>query len=559
MIFTKLAMTKSEKPTSIQPDRISSNVLSESVSRTLTIISGIISSTIFVRTIDISWTISDYAHLKVLMNWNSIFTILVMLGLSNAIIKIISEKAQEGENISSFVFSAVTAVTLVFIVTSLVSIFFADTLGFLVGDSPEATTQLRTLWIIVVISILPTTYMQIVISVFNGLQRNKNVLLINSLYNGSRIVILIIYLIFNMITLYNILIMYLATTIFGFVVSGGLLVHLFKVEKIGFTVKGWIPATNKMMKIAIVFLFLAMLSAFSNYVIPLFVDYYGTDVDMARFSIAQKLLNTIKNLLNTPFVVLLPNLSFLYASGNLAVVKKRFDESYRVILPILVFATCILIAFGDSLLGMLYGSRALTTDDGLSSAQFLIIMAPLILVIPATSIYTNTMIALGKMRALMILGTINVILQLFWIILFQPILGVIAIALSWVMFIPTFVFHHIYSRLRLSLSIPLRYLARCILLLALFLLFGIFINNLVSTLLISLSWIQIFKFTTINSVIKLLAVLPLWYTFIGFALMTHVMSKSDLENLVIFLKRIPLAWKISKPILNMILRLQQHQ
>ena len=290
-----------------------------------------------------------------------------------------------------------------------------------------------------------------------------------------------------------------------------------------------------------------ILVTFFNSIIPLFVDYYGTDFDMARYSTASNISQTLRGFLYAPFAVLLPNISQLSARGDDREIRERFQASNRVIVPALIFAFGVLFVFSESILGTIYGIWALDTTGGISAAQFLMILSPSILIIPISGIYTNILTALNKMKPILIIGIVGVAIQTLWILLLQPYFGVFVIAFSWIGFIPTLMIYHLYSRKQLRLNLAKGFIARSVVLTGLFLAIAIATLQLAGSVIDLLSIISLFQYTSIRSGTEALFIIPLWYLFVGLALACRVMGKSDLENLKKILKKIPPAWWVSKP------------
>ena len=536
----------------IRRDTISFNVVIESLSRMLVFVGGLVSSALLVRAISMNqWTTPDYSHLRVLMNWNQILTVVVILGLSTAIIKLVSEYSHDRDKIGTVLAISFVTMTLTFLVVSFATLFLteqmAQAFGFLVGETQTITNELRALWIIVLISILPSAYLIASKSAFSGIQRMRRTLIIDIIYNLSRVIILLILFLMNSITILNVLYMYLAITSIGFISAGFLIRREFRAENIRLSLTGWRMVITPLFRISLVFAALAFIAAFFNSIIPLFVDFYGTDFDMARYSTASNISQTLRGFLYAPFAVLLPNISQLSARKDDREIRERFQASNRVIVPTLIFAFGILFAFAESMLGTLYGVWALDTTQGISAAQFLMILSPSLLIISISGIYTNILTALNRMTPILIIGVIGVVFQILWIILLQPYYGVIAIAFSWVIYIPTLMTYHLYSRKYLKLNLAKGFIARSVALTCIFIVIAIATVQLARATVNILSFISLFQYTTIRSGTEVLFIIPLWYLFLGLALACRIMGASDLENLKNVLRKIPPAWWVSKP------------
>lgn len=536
----------------IRRDSISLNVVVESLSRMFVFVGGIVSSALLVRAISANqWSTSDYSHLRVLMNWNQVLTVLVVLGLATAIVRLVAEYSHDREKIGTVLTLSFISMTLIFLVVAFATQFLteqmAQAFGFLVGETPAITNELRALWILVLLSILPSAYLLAGKSAFSGFQRMRRTLIVDIIYNSSRVTILIVLFAMESITILNVLYMYLATTMAGFIAAGVLLRRELRAEGIRLHLKGWRLVARPLFYIGVVFAALAFISTFFNSIVPLFVDYYGTDFDMARYSTASNISQTLRGFLYAPLAVLLPNISQLSARGSDREIRERFQASNRVIVPALIFAFGVLFAFAESILGTLYGVWALDTTNGISAAQFLMILSPSLLIIPLSGIYTNILTALNKMKPILVIGIAGVIIQTVWIILLQPYYGVTIIAFSWVIFIPTLMVYHLYSRKFLKLNLAKGFIARSVVLTGIFLIAAIATLQLARVVTELFSFLSIFQYTTIRSGVEALFIIPLWYLFIGLAIACRVMGRSDLENLKKVLQKIPPAWWVSKP------------
>jgi O-antigen/teichoic acid export membrane protein len=296
------------------------------------------------------------------------------------------------------------------------------------------------------------------------------------------------------------------------------------------------------------------MASFGNQITPLLVDYFGTDLDMARYSIANGLLATFRAFLYAPYAVLLPNITSLFSRGEMNELKKRFEDSNRILIPTLIFAFIGTLSFGEYLLGSIYGIRALDQTGGLSALQFMTAMAPGLAIVPLSGIYGNVLTALDKMKGLLIIGALNVAIQTIWIVALQPFIGVIAMALIWILAIPIFIVYHYYTRRTTSLTIGRGLLMRGVLLtlvatpiaLGFSFIAGLF-GDWIS---IMLDFVPFIGTTTFGSLIKLLFLAPFWYVYLSVCLATGVMRTKDIDNLKKFLMKIPPLWWVSKPLIG---------
>ncbi|TXT55799.1 MAG: membrane protein of unknown function [Candidatus Thorarchaeota archaeon] len=536
----------------IRRDTVSRNFLFESISRMLVYIGGIVSSALLTRSLDITtaWTIVDYANLKVLMNWSNVVAVFITLGISTSIIKSVSENARNRENVGRIITISLITVTFTFVLVSFITVFFAEPLNFLVESTPEATNEMRFLWILVLLSFLPTAYTRIIYSVFSGVQRRIRILTVDIIFNLSRIILIVYLFLSSSLTIFSIIIMFLITNLIAFILAGIILVRLVRIENIKLGIEGWRKSMGQFWNIFFVFGFLSFISVFFNFVTPLFVDALGTDLDMARYSWSQNTVYTIRNFISAPFAVLLPNIAAYYAQGRIRELKDRFDESNRIIIPTLLFVAISVFIFGDAALGTIYGIRALDSTGGYSAFQFMQIMALNLFFIPLSTLYGNLLTALGRLRFLLAAGLISVILQALWIILLQPIFGIIIIALSWIIYIPVFLGHHIYCKKRLDLTISTNLLKKTALLAIILVPLAVIFSNASIITLEILGFIPLLKYTTFYSLGRALFIVPMWYLFIGICISLGILKPSDMESLKRFLKKIPPIWWVSKPILR---------
>jgi O-antigen/teichoic acid export membrane protein len=543
----------------ISRDSLSLNVLSESVSRGLSYVAGIISAALLVRSIDdvvgSIWTTTDYANLKVLMSWNQIILALLLVGLGTPIVKTISEHANKRESIGTVLTASLMTVTFVYIVIIITTTLFAEPIGFLNDPDPILALSRRMLWPLVLFSLYPTAIIQITRSAFVGIQRVKKILIADISYNLSRILFLT-YLFFTMtVTTFNVLLMFLITTLIATTISIILLLREMRAANITITLVGWSEIAKPLFSLASVFLVLGFVSAFFNYATTLFVDTFGNNLDVTRFSISQSLIQTIKAFLYTPFAVLLPNLSNLASRGGFENLKGRFDETNRIIIPTLLFTFLVVIVFGNNMLGAVFGTEGTDSSGGLSANEFLFALSFGLFLLPLTGIYSNLLSALGRVKPLLITGVFSIVLQTAWIIFLQPLYGVIVIAYSWVVYIPVYIIYHIYCKRTFSLYVPAKYLGRILLLAILFLPLVMLTLLLSENVLLLFVFIPFLTITTFSSLFRLLFVLPLWYIFIGISLAIGATSVRDLDNMKRMLKRIPPAWWVSRPLLNRIEKL----
>ena len=104
-------MESEEKP--ISRDRYSLNVVAESVSRALTFLSGLLSTTLLWRSVAAgSWTLDEYGAVKVLTNVNQLLLPIILLGLNGATLKVVAEYSSNRKKLGQTIGNAVLIITI---------------------------------------------------------------------------------------------------------------------------------------------------------------------------------------------------------------------------------------------------------------------------------------------------------------------------------------------------------------------------------------------------------------------------------------------------------------
>lgn len=546
----------------MQRDSISLNLLTESAARFTVYVSGIVSSSILYRAINGSygslWTEADYAYVRIMTSWHAIFLAVVLFGLSTAVIKTVSQYSHNRDAVGSIILATLPIITLMFGLVAVVTVVFPGS-WFLVDSDPAAQLEMRLLWPILLVSLAPSVLMRLMSSAFSGLQRMKRNLAVEIVYNGSRIAVLLGLFLLNLITITNVLYTFLLSTAAGCVVALAIFRSEAKREGLRLTRRFWPEISRPLLHLAAVFVVLMLVNEFFTAATTVLVSIFGSTEDVARFSISQNLVISVRALLYAPFAVLLPNLAGLYSRGGLPETKKRFDESNRIILPTLVFSAIVMITFGEAMIGTIFGLKGIATTGGASAYEFLAILSVSVIVIPIAGIYSNMLTALGEIRLLLGVGIFSVVVQSIWIILMQPVYGVIVIAFSWVGALPVPFVYHYYCGKKLHLTIERTTLARGLIVGIIF----IPVSYLAWLTAVGVSqalafWIPIFASTTVSSIFRLAFIVPLWYVFIGLTMAARLMTIEDVGNLKRVLRKIPPAWWVSKPILELITRWAGH-
>lgn len=528
-------------------DRYSLNFVAESVSRVLSFVGALVSTVILWRSISAGlWTSDEYGIIKVLSNANQALLPLVLLGITSAIIRTTAEYSNSREKIGNVIGLSTLIVTITFIVTCLVTVLFGIDSILLesASDSGVSSTNLKIYWLIVLLTMLPTAYMRISKSVFSGLQQNKRTTYIDIVYNITRITVLILLFVTGAIQIFSILLLNLSLAVLASILAFGQLYVQMKRKGIIWNFKPNREILRKLGRLASVGLATSLVLAVMNNVTVLWMNFYGTLTDVGLFSIAQGITLTARMVLAAPIAAMTPNLAFDFERGRINEVSRKFREVCNMTVPTYSFIFAAILAFATPILRVLYGA------DSVAATLFLQVLAFNLIVIITPGIYTNLFLAFDNVRAMLYANTLQVIMTILWVVIFTPIIGVIAIALIWVVYIPYFVIVHIYSKRRHKLTMNLPKMIGSMMLGLIFAgimyLFQEFMFPVVELL-------GLIDF--VNAMIVGLLVIPFWYLFIAVAAVVRLVNARDIANIESVLKIIPPAWWISKPIMSRIAKL----
>ncbi|GAH13198.1 unnamed protein product, partial [marine sediment metagenome] len=162
-------------------DRYSLNVVAVSISRTLSLIGGLVSSTILFRAILISWTYNDYATIKVLTNAASILSLILLMGLPSTLSRVVAEFSNDKEKLGQSITISIVFVTFTFIATFiLVTVFGMQSLLLrdeILGSISNA--ELQIYWLLAVALLMPDAYLKLGKSAFKGVQQLRRSLYVD--------------------------------------------------------------------------------------------------------------------------------------------------------------------------------------------------------------------------------------------------------------------------------------------------------------------------------------------------------------------------------------------
>jgi O-antigen/teichoic acid export membrane protein len=536
-------MTASEDH--IERDRYSLNVVAEYFSRALALIGGLVSTVILYRSIAAgSWTADDYGAIKVLSSIHQVLLPVILLGLSGAVVRVAAEYTSDRERLGETVTASLAVITFMYLATATISIVF-DFDVFLLGSETGVIDldSLRLYWFVVLLTMLPSAYLRIVKSIFSGIQQMKRTVVLDIAYNLVRTLTLVYFFYEKLVTIYTILVLNLVLGLIVASMALGMLVRELKRNNIPWTVRPGRDVMQRLTRIASVFLIGSMVTANFNSVTVLWVNVAGTLTDVGLFSIAQGITLTVRMILGAPLVALGPNLSMEYARGRMEQVERKFRESSRMIVPTNAFSFAALFAFATPILRVIYGA------DGVAATGFLQLLSFNIIIVVIPGVYTYVYLAADDMKGLLASSLIQIVMPTLWIIIFAPVIGVNAIALAWVSYIPIFFAFHWYSVSKYNIGMDIRHLVSTLSLAFSFAVGMYWMVNWLDGVVRLLPVIGIMQAGLVG-----LFVIPLWYLFIAVATFLRLVDLTDLENVESVLRIVPPTWWVSKPV---ILRLKK--
>ncbi len=535
----------------VQRDRYSLNVVAEAFSRILSFGAGILSSVILYR----SMPTDDYATIKVLTSTINIVLPLVLLGLSGAVVRVVAEYSHDREKLGETIGSSVVLVVIAyFIGTILILISGMD--QYILGEGTTIGIEeqsLRIYWILIIVTILPTAFLRISRAAFSGFQQMKRNLVVDIIYNSIRISVLIWLFFQNLVLVFNILVLNLAIAIIAAIAALYILIKIMRENEIPWVIIPSKEVKKKIMGLAGVALIGTLVIANINSVTILWVNGFGTAQDVALFAIAQNMVLTAREILSAPLVALGPNLAYEAGRGRMDQLARKFEEGYRILIPMYAFAFAFLFAFATPILRVLYGAEAVGAVPYMQLLSFNVIFV----VIPG--FYTYIFTAIDDIRALLWNSILQVSLQTAWFAITALIIGVVGIASVWVVYIPFYLVVHAYCKRKYNIYIKTKKLIPGILNGFLFAIGMYWLTNILlvympgflgffSALLGGITIPYIIGYGLIG-----LIIIPMWFLYILSLIILRIVNHQDLTNLVSVIRIVPPLWWITRPLMDRIL------
>lgn len=533
-------------------DRYSTNVFAESVSRVLNFFGALVSTIILWRSIAANlWTTDDYGIIKVLSNVNQAFLPIILLGVTGAVVRVTTEYSYQKDKIGRVIGFSVLIITTTTAVLSVVTILFGLDLAIL-GPSLDIymdQMSIRFYWVLVLLTMLPTAYLRIAKSIFSGLQQFKKNTYVDIVYGIFRIGLLLFLFVFDLVNVLNIMLLNLAL---AFIAAGLALAQIhIQMRRAGIS-WAFLPnmeIVDKLGRLSMVSLAGMLALAVMNNVTVIWMSTYGTLTDVGLFSIAQGITLTARMLLGAPLAALVPNLTLEYELGRTEELNRKFREGWRAMVPTYAFAFAAIYAFATQVLRVLYGA------DSVGATGFLQMLAFNVLFVVTPGIYTNLYFAFNDIRAMLWSSILQVGIQILWVVVFTPLLGVIAIAMIWVIYIPFCILVHFYTKRKYGIYMETPRVVTTFILGLVFAGLMFYSGQLISPLIRFLHLPNI-----VDAMILSILAVPFWYLFMLVASVMRIVDKKDLANFEVILKIVPPAWWVSRPILERISRLaKEHE
>lgn len=523
------------------------NVVAESASRFLSFAGGLASTILLYRAIGMgSWTQVDYAATKVLTNASQALLPIILLGLAGALSRVVASYSSDRKRLGEAVGSSVLTITLAYVVIMLVIVVFS--LDQVLIDPGQVAgleaASLRLYWILVIVSILPISYLRIAKQVFSGMQQTRRILYVDIIYNALRIILLVFFFFQNLVTIFNILLLNLTLVLIAASMALVFLAREMKRNEIPWGFKPSPEVVSSISRLAAVYLVATLVSANLNNLTVLWVWEFGSPADVAHFSIAKGIIQTLSQILSGPVVATKAFLTMEYIGGTSQSFKAKFKTTYRMMIPAFAFVTAATSAFGTPLLRVLYGA------DGIGAAPFLQLLAFNLLFISLPGLFDLLYIIADDVRGLFYSSLVQIAFQNVWLFVMAPLIGVTAMVTLWIPYIPFFFLQQAYTKRKHQMGIDQKTVWTNVAL-GLVFLFGMFLLVPYLYALVGiLSMIGI-----VEAGIVALFAIPLWYLFIACATGAGLLSAEELDNYERVLRVFPPAWWISKPIVTRIKKL----
>lgn len=137
-----------------------------------------------------------------------------------------------------------------------------------------------------------------------------------------------------------------------------------------------------------------------------FLNHYASDRDIAIYSISFAAVFAITTLTESLVQTLLPAFATLFGGGHGARIETGFDRAQRLVMMLSLPLTAVTVALGPEVLKLVYGQQYSETG------QMIQIMAIGIPLLAMMNLAQAFMVALGKVRALLAIGSVAAVVNL---------------------------------------------------------------------------------------------------------------------------------------------------
>ncbi|RDE17838.1 MAG: hypothetical protein C4K49_00865 [Candidatus Thorarchaeota archaeon] len=531
-------------------DRYSLNLAAESISTVLSFLGGIVSTAILWRAIAWgSWTTQDYGVVKVLTNAGLLLFPFIILGINSSVVRVVAEYACDRSKLAQAITGSlviVLASSLTVIVCALlfrIDLFLLEqkTVGVL---SP---TQLFLFWVITLVTLLPSALLRLIQGAFQGLQIIKRTVIVDIVYNTVRILALIFLALTLQVTIANILVLNLGL---GLIAAGsaiGLLLRETKRNSVLLYRRPGREVTGKLLKLASVFFVASIAGSGLTNLTVLWVNTYGSLVDVGHYTIAQGIVVTATAVLHSPLIAMTPNLTVEYTKGQRDVLVRKFREGYRMLVPTLGFSFAMLFAFAHQILRIVFNETGVQTTTFLQLLSFSIFLI-------VTAVYSYLYVALNDTRGLLYASLQQIAVQVIWVVTMAPLIGVNAVAMIWLSYLPYFFIQHRYSKRKHAISMDLHIVGKDIVV-ALFFAALMWVTVSIAQQLVSILPV----FPVLQAALVGLLAIPFWYLFILVTVHLRLIDSTDMGNMERVLRIVPPVWWVSRPMVRHIRLLSERQ
>ncbi len=528
----------------MQRERISTNVLAEGLARIITFAGSLVSSTVLYRSVqDIpAWSGTNLATVNLVTRVFALILPFVLLGISGAVFRIVAEYSNDRKKLGHTIGLSLMMVTLIFIIISVLSIVFGLDLLLLSTQEIDLTTnEIRLFWFTILIMLLPSAYTQIIRSSFSGMQVMTRSLILDVVSNTIKISVLLYFYIFQTISVLDVIWLNVSLFLITAILGISILQREMKRKNIPWGFKPDRELVRKISRLLLVFFTSSLVLAVMNAGTVVLTAMFGSPNDVNLYVNAQGITVSARSILSAPVTVLGAVLAAEYSLGKMESVRAKFKDGYRMIIPIYTFSFVIISAFSWPITRLLYGAV------GVETVPYLILLSFNLIFVTIPGINGSLLVGLDDARGILYCSIVQLFVQVSWILIAMPILGVWALAMMWVGYIPYIIWQTFYMRKKHNIytnpnSIIGHFAVGLIFALILNVAIALVINFLISLVIAPV----------VAAALSLLLIPFIWYLYLGVMFGSGLFSQHDLDNIRIFLKRIPPAWWISKPYLNLI-------